>query len=273
MRILYLDCFSGISGDMTVGALCDLGISPSTFEWELAKLDIGDFHTHFERKSRNGITGMKFSVHEGATHSPDQDECRAGHPHEHSYGEAIHANQHHAKEHTHGRRFDEIMALLEESDLTEFVKEHAESIFRRIAEAEGKIHGVQPSEVAFHEVGALDSIADIVCACVGIEQLEIDRVVASPLIEGRGWVDCAHGRFPVPAPAVLEILRGIQLSQSESSVRDDHADWSCNSRGVRGKFFFDAHDESLQDWLRRWHAGIGEAAECLAHGAGRISYG
>jgi uncharacterized protein (TIGR00299 family) protein len=214
MRILYLDCFSGISGDMTVGALCDLGVSPSTFEWELAKLDIGDFHTHFERKSRSGITGVKFSIHAGAEHSPEQHECSGSHSHEHD--EASHALHHHPDAHEHGRRYDEIRTLIETSELTDFVKNHAQSIFRRIAVAEGKIHGVPTADIAFHEVGALDSIADIVCACVGIEQLTIDCIVASPLVEGRGWIDCAHGRFPVPAPAMLEILKDIPLSQSDS---------------------------------------------------------
>ncbi len=101
--------------------------------------------------------------------------------------------------------------MIEGSDLSEFVKRHAIGIFQRIAKAEGKIHGMKPEEVTFHEVGALDSIADIVLACVGIEALKVDRVVASPLAEGRGWIDAAHGRFPVPAPATLEILAGIEL--------------------------------------------------------------
>jgi len=91
------------------------------------------------------------------------------------------------------------------------VKRHAIGIFERIAKAEGKVHGMKPEEVTFHEVGALDSIADIVLACVGIELLKVDRVAVSPLAEGRGWIDAAHGRFPVPAPATLEILAGLPL--------------------------------------------------------------
>ena len=110
-----------------------------------------------------------------------------------------------------GRGYREIRGLIEKSDLSEFVKRHAVGIFERIAKAEGKIHGMKPDKVTFHEVGALDSIADIVLACVGIELLKVDRVVVSPLAEGRGWIDAAHGRFPVPAPATLEILTGISL--------------------------------------------------------------
>ncbi len=101
--------------------------------------------------------------------------------------------------------------LIQGSSLSDFVKRHAIGIFDRIAKAEGKIHGMKPGEVTFHEVGALDSIADIVLACVGIEALKVERVVVSPLVEGRGWIDAAHGRFPVPAPATLEILAGIPL--------------------------------------------------------------
>ena len=257
MRVLYLDCFSGISGDMTVGALCDLGIKPSAFEWELSKLEIGDFHAHWERKMRQNIEGVKFSIHAGATHTHDQDE-EEHHAHEHSHEhehehaehrehhvhgehchhehEEEHAHEHHEHhgehshahphEHTHEhelepshsphhddeRGFREIRSLIQESTLSDFVKTHAVSIFERIAKAEGKIHGMKPEEVTFHEVGALDSIADIVLACVGIELLKVDRVVVSPLAEGRGWIESAHGRFPVPAPATLEILAGIPLA-------------------------------------------------------------
>ncbi|MCX6967982.1 MAG: nickel pincer cofactor biosynthesis protein LarC [Verrucomicrobia bacterium] len=226
MRVLFLDCISGISGDMTVGALCDLGVKPSTFEWELSKLELGGFHMHFDRQQRQGIEGVKFGIHEGATHRHEQDEpCACGghehghhhekheHGHHHEHGHA-HSHEHtHETEHAHGRTHAEIRALLQASELSPFVKTHALSIFQRIAVAEGKIHGQPPEKVAFHEVGALDSIADIVCACVGVEQLGINEVRVSPLFDGRGWVQCAHGQFPLPCPATLEILAGIPLSQ------------------------------------------------------------
>ena len=243
MKVLYLDCFSGISGDMTVGALADLGVKPSTFEWELAKLDIGDFHMHFERKESQSIEGIKFGIHEGATHTHDQDEgehdqahhehgeecAHEHHSHEshethgheghrhHEHGEGHshehHDHGHHHHEHTHSRNHAEIRELIEKSDLTDFVKKHALGIFQRIAVAEGKIHGVAPEKVAFHEVGALDSIADIVLACVGIEQFGVEKIFVSSLSEGRGWINCDHGKFPIPSPATLEILAGIPLSQ------------------------------------------------------------
>ena len=272
MRVLFLDCFSGISGDMTVGALCDLGVKPSTFEWELSKLEIGDFHMHFERKKRQNLEGVKFGIHSGSTHTHDQDEDpdehgqvhvhHHGHAHEHSHGEEHvhehtpgeehglahdrhghmheedhdhsghshehdagheHAHDHHGHRHSHepqhehihqhalhgGRSYQQIRALIEGSDLSDFVRQHALSIFHRIAVAEAKIHGAPVEAIAFHEVGALDSIADIVCACVGIEELGVEKIFVGPLADGRGWVDCAHGRFPIPAMATLEVLRGI----------------------------------------------------------------
>jgi len=267
MKVLYLDCISGISGDMTVSALTDLGVKPSAFEWELSKLDIGDFHMHFERKESQSISGIKFGIHEGATHKHEQDEPeheyeREGdhhhehgheHHHHHEHGEESHAahehthehhehhdhgheccdhehhhhdepghehhhhehghEDHHHGEHAHGRNHAQIRELIGKSDLSEFVKKHALSIFQRIAVAEGKIHGMPAADVAFHEVGALDSIADIVLVCAGIEQLGIEKVFVSNLHDGTGWIECAHGRFPIPAPATLEILSGIPIKQ------------------------------------------------------------
>jgi uncharacterized protein (DUF111 family) len=269
MKVLYLDCISGISGDMTVGALVDLGVRPSTLEWELSKLPIGEFHMHFDRAKRKEIEGVRFTIHEGAVHKPEQDEHGEEHSHahpHHSHGEEEghehhhdehgeeehhhhheHAHEHgdccghdhdhdedhghgHEVEHTHSHEHDhehghehhhehehrayaDIRAMLEGSELSPFVKKHALGIFHRIAIAEGKIHGKAPDEVHFHEVGALDSIADIVMACVGIESLGVTKVVSSPLHDGRGTVECAHGTFPVPAPATLEILQGIPLGQ------------------------------------------------------------
>ena len=241
MKTLFLDCFSGISGDMTVGALVDLGVKPSTLEWELSKLDLGDFHMHFAREQRQQIEGVKFGIHEGATHTHAQDEpahehqhC-CGHDHDHDHGPAhhehtepdhshahehahdhdhgieLHEHEHH--HHAHGRSHGQIRALIEASELSPFVKKHALGIFQRIAVAEGKIHGMPSADVTFHEVGALDSIADIVCACVGLEALGVEKVFVSSLHEGRGTIECAHGTFPLPAPATLEILTGIPLSQ------------------------------------------------------------
>ena len=200
---------------MTVGALTDLGVKPSAFEWELAKLDIGEFHMHFEQKSTQHLTGIKFNIHEGATHQPEHNKpshAHEGHSHGKKQGHCCHGHEH-GHEHTHGRNHSEIRDLIQKSDLSAFVKTKSLAIFQRIAVAEGKIHGVSPEEVEFHEVGALDSIADIVLVCVGIEALGVEKIYVSPLMEGSGWINCAHGKFPIPAPATLEILTGIPLLQ------------------------------------------------------------
>jgi uncharacterized protein (TIGR00299 family) protein len=199
MRVLYFDCFSGISGDMAVGALRDAGVDEAVFQNALAALGMGEeMHAHFHRGVRQGISGWKFDVHaHGHDHSPHS------HDHPHSHG----------RPHVHGRTFRQIRTLLESSSLPETVKSRSIAVFHRIALAEGKIHGLPAEDVGFHEVGAADSIADIVAACAGLEALGIERVIASRLVEGSGWVDCDHGRFPLPAPATLEILAGIPLRQ------------------------------------------------------------
>lgn len=197
MRTLFLDCFSGISGDMAVGALCDLGITKDALEAALAPLRIGDeFHLHISRQARGGIDAAKFDVH----------------IHDHSHHPA-HEHSHSHHHHEHGRSFTAIREMIEGSSLSAFVKERAVAVFRRIAVAEGKVHGLPPDEVHFHEVGAVDSIVDIVAFCAGLEALGNPRVLCSPLVEGSGFIDCAHGRFPLPAPATLEILAGIPLRQ------------------------------------------------------------
>ncbi|MDQ3413412.1 MAG: nickel pincer cofactor biosynthesis protein LarC [Verrucomicrobiota bacterium] len=183
--MLYLDCLSGISGDMTVGALCDLGVEPETLKSELGKLSLGETRFDFERQTRQGISGTKFIVR--------------------------------AHGHAHGRRWAEIREMIGRSALSDFVRQKALAVFERIALAEAKIHGVPLETVGFHEVGAIDSIADIVGACVALEVLGRPRVIVSPLREGRGWIDCAHGRFPLPSPATLEILRGIELELVDES--------------------------------------------------------
>src|SRR5262249_54180861 len=203
MRILYVDCFSGISGDMMVAALADLGVTPSTFEWKLSKIELGDFHLHFERQTRQRIAGVKFDVHPGLTHvesaehSHDKDGSRrpdhstdndanpqgSGH-YDHDHHESDQDDQ--SSAHSHGestlaKSLPHIRDLIRKSDLSDFVKRHSVSIFQRIGEAEAKTHGIPIEQVHFHEIGALDSIVDIVLATVGIESLGIERVYFSSL--------------------------------------------------------------------------------------------
>ena len=234
MKTLYLDIFSGISGDMFIGAMLDLGADKALFEQELSKLKLNGCHLHFSRGQKCGIAGVKFDVHLEGEHAHEHthaDGTRHSHPHlhlhvhdhghshKHSHGPVgiPHLHVHSHEPHEHGRNFAEITKLILESSLSEWVKEKAIAVFRRIAVAEGKIHGHSPEEVHFHEVGAVDSIVDIVGGCICLEMLGKPRVFAAPVVEGTGWINCAHGRFPIPAPASLEIFsaRGISLTQCE----------------------------------------------------------
>jgi pyridinium-3,5-bisthiocarboxylic acid mononucleotide nickel chelatase len=211
MTTLYIDLFSGISGDMFIGALLDLGVDAAQFGRELAKLPLESYHLHVTRQHKGSIEGVKFDVHLGEPHEQEGHAHSREHGHSHSHGE----NHSHSHTHDHSRTFAQIRQLIRQSRLSDWVKDKAVAVFQRIAIAEGRIHGLPPEEVHFHEVGAVDSIVDIVGACVALEILGHPRLQAGPVVEGSGWVDCAHGRFPIPAPATLAILgaRGIPLSQ------------------------------------------------------------
>jgi hypothetical protein len=220
MKILYLDLFSGIAGDMFIAALLDLGVDAHKLERELKKLKLDGWHLHISRGQKSAIAGVKFDVHLAHDH---EHEPQHGHAHGHHHHETacgLHVHEHpHAHEHSHEeqRNFAEIKQLIARSKLSAWVKQKSIAVFQRIAVAEGKIHGLPPAEVHFHEVGAVDSIVDIVGAAIALELLGKPRVVASPVVEGTGWIRCAHGQFPVPAPATLAILgaRGIGLTQCE----------------------------------------------------------
>lgn len=181
MKIAYLDCYSGISGDMVVGAMIDLGLGLDFFKGELKKLDLDGFSVSARREKRSGIAGTRFIV--------EQDE----------------------KHHPHGRSFKDIERLIKKSRLSDKVKNDAIGIFRIVAEAEAKIHDVSAGDVHFHEVGAVDSIVDIVCAAAGFDRLGVKKICASKVPTGGGSVRCAHGVFPVPAPATVEILKGVPV--------------------------------------------------------------
>jgi uncharacterized protein (TIGR00299 family) protein len=168
---------------------------------------------------------VKFDVHLAqAHHHPQEHEHDHAHEHHHHHDEPAHAHAHGHEHHEHEdhghddqRNFAEIKKLIAASKLSAWVKRKSIAVFQRIAEAEGKIHGRPPAKVHFHEVGAVDSIVDIVGATIALEMLGKPRVLASPVVEGTGWVNCAHGRFPVPTPATLAILgtRSIGITQCE----------------------------------------------------------
>jgi len=207
VKTLYLDLNSGISGDMFIAALIDLGVDARQLEGELKKLRLDGYHLHVSRGRKASLEGVKFDVHLASAHDHGAEPHAHEHPHPHT----------HPHPHEHGRDFAQIRQLIMASLLSDWVKQKAVAVFGRIAAAEGRIHGLPPEQVNFHEVGAVDSIVDIVGACIALELLGKPRVLASPVVEGKGWIECAHGRLPIPAPATLAILgaRGIALSQCD----------------------------------------------------------
>ncbi len=223
MKTLYLDIFSGISGDMLLGALIDLGVTTLELQQGLAKLGLDGYELQVERRQKAGIEGVKLDVlltHDHAhdhDHTHSHDERAHDHDHSHSHADAAGAPGGATPAHTHNRNFTEIRTLIQASTLSPWVKEKSIAVFQRVAVAEGKIHGLPPEQVHFHEVGAVDSIVDIVGGCVALELLGRPRVLAAAVVEGTGWVRCAHGRIPVPAPATLEIFgaRGVPVTQCE----------------------------------------------------------
>ncbi|CAM3873191.1 nickel pincer cofactor biosynthesis protein LarC [Alkalicoccus chagannorensis] len=199
MSILYLDCLSGISGDMTLGALIDAGVPLARIEEELNKLpfDEGEYALSQETVVKNGITAVSFRVKLA--------DASGEHSHTH---EPLHSHSH------HHRTYRDIKQMIEESSLDEAVKATALEMFLRIGEAEGKIHNMPLDQVHFHEVGAVDSIIDIVGTAIAVQELKPEAIYASPIPVGGGkvWID--HGLYPVPAPATTEILKGIPLASS-----------------------------------------------------------
>jgi len=224
MKTLYLDNFSGISGDMFLGAMLDLGLDLDHLKAQLALLGLEGYHLHISRQQRGAIAGTKFDVHVDGHGPHHEHEHHHGHAHPHDEHEHEHEHDHehgheheHGHGHEHGRTYAQIREMIRASDLSAWVKEKAVAVFHRVALAEGRIHGQPPEKVHFHEVGAVDSIVDIVGACIALEMLGRPRVLAGPVVEGTGMIHCAHGQFPLPAPATLEILRerGVALSQCE----------------------------------------------------------
>ena len=240
-KILYLDCFSGISGDMFLGALLDIGASADTIRRGLDLLPLGrDYQLDIGKAGHSGINGTALVVRlTSAPHEPDQlsaghdREHEHGHEHDHPHGEYEHGHGHdhphdgheHGHEHTdghgekaatgsdseHGRSYADIYQMISRSDLSEFVRGTALRVFETIGIAEAAVHGKNLDEVHFHEVGAVDSIVDIVGSALALENLGIDDIVCSPIADGSGWIQCRHGLIPVPVPAVMKMLEGTDI--------------------------------------------------------------
>lgn len=207
-RILYFDCFSGAAGDMILGALLDAGLPLAELRRALGSLAIAGYEIESEKVSRAGVAATKLRVVEKGREHGHHDH----HHHDHHHGDHPHDGSH---EH---RSLDEICRVIDGSALSADGKARACGLFRRLAEAEAAIHQVPVERVHLHEVGALDSIIDIVGAVFGLEWLHADRIVASPLNVGSGTVTCSHGTFPVPAPATARLLAGVPVYSSGVSA-------------------------------------------------------
>jgi hypothetical protein len=184
MRTLYFDCFAGISGDMTLGALVAAGVDARELKERLALLDVPGYEIEFETVDRSGISATRAVVRL-------------------------------TKEEKHHRHLKDIEKIIGGSRLGDSVKERALKIFGRLAEAEARVHNVPVERIHFHEVGAVDAIVDVVGACIGFELLGVERFVSSALHVGSGTVEMAHGRFPVPPPAVAELLRDVPIYSTD----------------------------------------------------------
>lgn len=207
MKVLYYDCFAGISGDMNLGALIDLGVDKDYLIEELNKLTISqEFKIKVETKQKMGITGTKVDV--------ILENSNDNHTHEHTNTHSHHHEHEHTEKHTHNhehRNLNSIYKIIDDSDLNENVKKLSKDMFLVVAKAEAKVHGKSIEEVHFHEVGAVDSIVDIIGAAICIDDLKVDRIMSSTVELGGGFVKCAHGIIPVPAPATTEILTHIPV--------------------------------------------------------------
>jgi pyridinium-3,5-bisthiocarboxylic acid mononucleotide nickel chelatase len=241
MRIAYLECFSGISGDMFLGALIDAGVSPKLLQDTVAALGV-EAKLEISRVVRSGISATKVDVwvdgekdlpreeywaKQDAALSASQATSHHEHHHAHKHNHAHDHEHEHSREHfgeegsrprhTHAhahRGLTEIRNIISSAAISESAKATALAIFEALGAAEAKIHDVPVETVHFHEVGAVDAIVDIVCAAVGSEALDVDEIICSPLNVGGGMVKCAHGTFPVPAPATVELLKNASVYSS-----------------------------------------------------------
>ena len=180
MKIAYFDCFSGISGDMCLGALVSAGVDFECLKKELAKLPVEGYTLRWEKVKRNGISAANFFVEMLDVEQPD-------------------------------RRLEDIRKVIDNSGLPEKVKEKSKAVFNRLAVAEASVHNTTPEQINFHEVGAVDAIVDVVGTVLGLHMLGVRKVYASPLPMGRGFIKCMHGIIPSPAPVTLEILQGVPI--------------------------------------------------------------
>ena len=229
-KTLYLECYSGISGDMTVAALLDLGADREVLKESLKSLPVGGFRTEITRVKKSGLDACDFSVIlEQDNHDHDMEylhgseKSYTGH-HEHSH-EVNHEHHHghtHSHEHPHEHRgMKEITEIIQKSEMTARAKKMAMRVFGILAQAESKAHGVPVEEVHFHEVGAVDSIVDIAAIAICMDNLDISNVIVPVLYEGTGFIRCQHGQIPVPVPAVTHIAETHKLKLKITDIQGE----------------------------------------------------
>ena len=229
-KTLYLECYSGISGDMTVAALLDLGADREVLKESLKSLPVGGFRTEITRVKKSGLDACDFSVIlEQDNHDHDMEylhgseKSYTGH-HEHSH-EMNHEHHHghtHSHEHPHEHRgMKEITEIIQKSEMTARAKKMAMRVFDILARAESKAHGVPVEEVHFHEVGAVDSIVDIAAIAICMDNLDISNVIVPVLYEGTGFIRCQHGQIPVPVPAVTHIAETHKLKLKITDIQGE----------------------------------------------------
>lgn len=226
---LYLECYSGISGDMTVAALLDLGADEQVLRRALESLNLSGYEIAVSRVKKAGLDVCDFQVKLDSEHENHDHDMEYLHGHDHSHehcghGSYVHEDYEH-RHHEHGhhehRGLAEILDIIYSGNLTSGAKKYAEKIFRVIAEAESKAHGVPVEQVHFHEVGAVDSIVDIAAVSVCLDNLGIDRVIVPWLSEGYGTIRCQHGMIPVPVPAVSHIAEKYGLCLRMTNVEGE----------------------------------------------------
>ena len=211
MTIAYFDCFSGISGDMVLGALVDAGLDFDLLCKELQKLPVDNYRIERRLSKKHEIVGTKIDViietpdGQDVVETPGDDEPHHDHSHDHG-----------TEHHVHGptRHLRDLLKIIDESDLDPAIRQRASTVFDHLAAAEGSMHGVEKDDVHLHEVSGMDAVIDIVGACIGLHLMGIEEVYFSALPLGSGFIRCAHGRLPVPAPGALELLRGIPVYQT-----------------------------------------------------------
>lgn len=236
MRALYLDCFAGISGDMFLGAMVDLGVPFEHLKEKLTLLGLDhEFEIIHKKADKHGIFGTKVDVIE--RHSPERVD-----PH----------HEHHHHDHAHLRDYEAIKTIISSSALSDTIKALALSIFDQVAVAEAHVHNRPVDHVHFHEVGAIDSIVDVVGAAICFEALGVTHVMASPIEVGSGFVRCAHGYMPVPAPATAEILKGVPIVS-----RVDGFEMTTPTGAAIVKVFAKAFSKSLEFEIEKIGYGLG----------------